>query len=93
MAYYIVHKRNPYFKNGTIIELFEDGFQECVMEESGNRLTCVGNTGLMKPVDPMLPYCIKMLRAGFDDPKLRRKENKFIDPSSDFDADKALAEL
>lgn len=88
----MVHKRNPYFKNGTIIELFSDGFQECVMETVANRMRCVGNTGLVKPESEVLPYCIKMLRVGFDDPKLRRKSGKFIDPDRDFDADEVLHE-
>ena len=93
MSYYIVNKKNPYFKQGAIIELFSDGFQECIMEMTDNRLTCVGNTGLLKPEPPVMPYCIKMLRKGFDDPKLRRKSGKFINPDRDFDADKAMAEL
>ena len=76
MAYYIVHKANPYFKNGTIIELFDDGFQECIMEQKDNVLTCVGNTGLVIPELDVFPYCILMLRKGFDDPKLRRKSGQ-----------------
>lgn len=76
MAYYMVHKRNPYFKNGTIIELFDDGFQECIMETENNRMRCVGNTGLIKPELEVFPFCILMLRAGFDDPKLRRKSGQ-----------------
>ena len=77
MAFYMVHKRNPYFKNGTIIELFEDGFQEAVMEERDNRLTCVGNTGLIKPEREVKPYCIKMLRVGFDKPGLRTRKTEY----------------
>jgi hypothetical protein len=86
MAYYIVHKRNPFFKNGTIIELLEDGFQACEMVERDNRLTCVGNVGLIYPEREVFPYCIKMLRKGFDDPKLRRKSGRgTITPNIDPD--------
>jgi hypothetical protein len=85
MAYYIVHKANPYFKNGVIIELFEDGFQECEMVEEAGRLRCVGNKGLIYPEREVFPYCIKMLRRGFDDPKLRRKSGKPSLPDIDWD--------
>lgn len=77
MSLYIVHKRNPYFKNGTIIELFEDGFQECIMSDrrTGNQ-TAVSHKGLILPEEDVMPYCIKMLNRGFDDPKLRRRSGK-----------------
>lgn len=90
MSYYMVHKHNPYFKNGTIIELFEDGFQECVMRQVGNRLQCVGNTGLLKPEAPVLPFCIKMLKKGFDDPKLRKKSGQAQNMDRDFDLEREM---
>lgn len=80
MAFYVVHKANPFFKNGAIIELFEDGFQECVVDATG-RIT--GNTGLLMPEQEVLPFCVKMLRRGYDDPKLRKKSGK----PRNFDAD------
>jgi hypothetical protein len=76
MSYYIVHKRNPYFKQGTVIELFEDGFQECIMVTENHRMRCVGNKGLIIPERDVFPYCILMLRKGFDDPKLRYKSGR-----------------
>lgn len=90
MAYYMVHKRNPYFKQGAIIELFEDGFQECEMVTENHRMRCVGNTGVMVPELPVLPFCIKMLRKGFDDPKLRRKNARFVDLDRDFDLEEVM---
>lgn len=93
MAQYIVHKRNPYFKNGAIIELFEDGFQECEMVQRGHRLECIGHKGLVKPEAPVLPFCIKMLRRGFDDPKLRRKSGQAQDTHRDFDFERETALL
>jgi len=93
MSQYIVNKANPYFKNGAIIELFEDGFQECVMEQVGHRLSCIGHTGLVKPEPAVLPFCIKMLRRGFDDPKLRRKSGQAQDPHRDFDFERETAQL
>ena len=91
MSYYIVHKRNPYFKQGVQIELFTDGFQECVMEQVGHRTRCVGVTGLVKPEAKVMPYCIKLLRRGFDDPKLRKKSGRFQDTDRDFDFERELA--
>lgn len=73
MAFYMVHKRNPYFKPGTMIELFEHGFQECIVEKEGHRVKVVGNKGLVMPEREVKPYCIKILRKGFDKPGLRRK--------------------
>ena len=93
MSYYIVHKANPYFKNSTIIELFEDGFQECVMEQVGHHQRCVGVTGLVKPEIKVMPYCIKMLRRGFDDPKLRKKSGRNQDTDRDFDFEREMANL
>lgn len=90
MSYYMVHKPNPYFKNGTIIELFEDGFQECIMKQVGNNLQCVGNTGLLKPEPSVMPFCIKMLKRGFDDPKLRRKSGRNQNTDRDFDLEREL---
>ena len=77
MALYIVHKANPYFKSGVVIELLEDGFQECVLRknEEGN-LYPVTHTGLILPEEDIIPFCIKMLNRGFDDPKLRRKSGR-----------------
>lgn len=93
MSLYIVHKPNPYFKNGAIIELFEDGFQECEMVTQNNRMRCVGHTGLIKPEPSVIPFCIKMLRKGFDDPKLRRKSGRIQDPHRDFDFERESASL
>lgn len=77
MALYMVHKRNPYFKNGTIIELFEDGFQECVMCERRTGMQYAKtHKGLILPEEDIMPFCIKMLDRGFDDPKLRRRSGK-----------------
>lgn len=73
MALYIIHKRNPYFKLNTIIELFEDGFQKAKVTESGH---VVGHEGLILPEQDVLPFCIKMLNKGFDDPKLRQKSGR-----------------
>lgn len=78
MALYIVHKRNPYFRNGVVIELLEDGFQECVLRmnaETGH-LDPVTHTGLIYAEEMIMPFCMKMLNRGLDDPKLRRKAGK-----------------
>lgn len=88
MSRYIVHKANPYFKNGAIIELFEDGFQECVVDSTGN---VVGNKGLLMPEREVFPYCIKMLSKGFDDPKLRRKSGTPGDIFDDVDWDRVVS--
>jgi hypothetical protein len=77
MAFYIVHKANPYFKNGTIIELFEHGFQEVVMEQVGNRLQAVDNVGLVHLERLVKPFCIKMLKNGFDKPGLRTRKTEY----------------
>lgn len=73
MSLYIVHKANPYFPNGAIIELYEDGFQECVVDATGK---VVGNKGLFMPERAVFPYCMKMLSKGLDKPALRRKSGK-----------------
>ena len=73
MAFYMVHKKNPYFKQGTMIELFTDGFQECVTEVVDNRVKVVGNKGLFMPEREVKPYCMKILKRGLDKPSLRRK--------------------
>jgi len=78
MALYIIHKRNPYFKPGVVIELLEDGFQECILKENketGN-LDPITHTGLIHAEELIMPFCMKMLSWGFDDPKLRRKVGK-----------------
>ncbi len=93
MSLYIVNKRNPFFKNGTVIELFEDGFQECEMGVEDNRMSCKGHTGLIKPEREVKPYCIRILRRGFDDPKLRRKSGKVLDTYRDFDFERESALL
>jgi hypothetical protein len=74
MSLYIVHKRNPYFKPGTIIELFTDGFQEAITERVNHRLSVTGNKGLFYPQREVMPYCVRLLKRGFDKPGLRRKE-------------------
>ena len=90
MSIYMVHKKNPYFKNGAIIKLFEDGFQECVMKQVGHRLQCTGYTGLFKPEPAVKPFCIKMLSRGFDDPKLRQKTLQDTHRDFDFERESAL---
>lgn len=72
MSLFIVHKRNPYFKNGAILELFEDGFQEAVVEERDHRLHVIKNVGLIIPERDVKPYCMQILRRGLDKPALRR---------------------
>lgn len=83
MAYYMIHKRNPYFRNGAIIELFEHGFQEAVMVTEGHRLRCTGNIGLVYPEALLKSFCIKMLRKGFDKPGLRTKKSLSYGPKTD----------
>ena len=73
MSLYIVHRRNPYFKTGTVLDLFEDGFQECILNAAGK---VFGNRGLLHNEEQMMPFCMKMLSKGFDDPKLRRKSGR-----------------
>ncbi len=78
MALYIIHKRNPYFKPGVVIELLEDGFQECVLKENleTGHLDPVTHEGLIHAEELIMPFCMKMLNWGLDDPKLRRKAGK-----------------
>lgn len=83
MAYYMIHKRNPYFKNGAIIELFEHGFQEAAMVEENGRLRCTGNKGLVHLESIIKPFCIKMLKSGFDKPGLRSKKSLSYGPRDD----------
>lgn len=78
MALYIVHKRNPYYENGVVIELLEHGFQECILrlnEVTGN-LDPVNHKGLVHAEEMIMPFCMKMLNRGLDDPKLRQKAGK-----------------
>jgi len=78
MAYYMVHKRNPYFRTGTQIELFTHGFEACLTEVKNNIVTVIGNTGFIYPEADVKPYCIKMLRKGFDKPGLRTEKSSVV---------------
>lgn len=73
MSLYIIHKANPYYKNGTILKLLTDGFQVAKLNSQGQY---IGTEGLIMPEELVIPFCIKMLNRGFDDPKLRRKSGK-----------------
>ena len=86
MALYIVHKANPYFPNGAIIELFEDGFQRAKVDSNGQ---VIGNEGLIIPENDVLPFCMKMLKRGLDKPELRK--SRFM-TDGDFDWERADAE-
>lgn len=83
MAFYVIHKCNPYFKNGAIVELFEHGFQEAVMVQEGSRLKCTGNKGILHLESVIKPFCIKMLSKGFDKPGLRTKKSLSYGPKTD----------
>jgi len=78
MALYIVSKANPYFRNGEILELLEDGFQRCVLVKNPltGREEPRNHEGLIMPEEDIMPFVIKMLNKGFDDPKLRRKSGR-----------------
>lgn len=77
MAFYMVHKRNPYFKNGVMIELFEHGFQECVVEKIDNHTKVIGNKGLVHLERSVKPFCIKILKSGLDKPGLRTRKTEY----------------
>lgn len=81
MALYIVHKKNPYFPNGTVIELFEHGFQKAKVTAEGK---VVGNEGLVHLESAVKPYCMKMLNRGLDKPELRTRKSAPVQ-SNDFD--------
>lgn len=76
MAYYMVHKRNPYFPCGTVLELFTDGFQEAVFTMVGHRMRCTGNKGIIMPEIKVKPFCMKMLRKGLDKVSLRTSKSR-----------------
>lgn len=77
MAFYMVHKRNPYFPNGCMIELFTHGFQKCKVIKVGNRTKVVGNEGLVHLERVVKPFCIKILNKGFDKPGLRTRKTEY----------------
>lgn len=67
MPLYVVRKRNPYYKVGTFLQLFDDGFQEAVMEKAdGNRLRVHMNRGIVMPEEVMAPFVMQVLRRGLD---------------------------
>lgn len=73
-AKYIVHKANPYFKNGLILELFTDGFMEAVLDSTGK---LIGNRGLMLPEIKVKPFVMRMLTKGLDKPGLRTRKTEY----------------
>lgn len=67
MALYIVHRKNPYFKNNTILEDGDDGYvQQVRTHTKGGRMAPGGYHGIMIPVNEMRPYMIRMMEKGFD---------------------------
>lgn len=79
MSLYIVHKKNPFFANGLTIELFTQGFQECILEDipGTHRTKVIGTTGLFMPEREVKPYCMKLLNRGLDKPMLRTRRTEY----------------
>jgi hypothetical protein len=80
MSLYIVAKANPYLAGGTVLELLDDGFQKVKLDSKGK---VVGHEGLVFLEEMLMPFCIRMLNKGFDDPKLRRKSGRGYTGQSD----------
>ncbi len=65
MAFHIVIRGNRW-KPGTIFEEFDDGVQECQMEQEGSRLGVRKHVGFIMPYSEIEPYVMRMNRRGLD---------------------------
>lgn len=66
MALYVVVRRNKYFRPGTFLELFEDGFQKVRFKTEGHRLHILGHEGIVLPESELRPFVMKVLKRGLD---------------------------
>jgi hypothetical protein len=66
MSLFIVHKRNPFFRPGTWVELFDEGFQKAVVQQQGNRAEVLRNEGIVIPAESLRPYVIRVQKRGLD---------------------------
>ncbi len=66
MALFVVVKPNPYFKLRTFVEEFDDGVQEAVMYQDGNRASAVNHKGLIFPMHQVRPFLMRVQSRGLD---------------------------
>lgn len=62
----VVRKRNPYWRVGTYVEIFDDGVQKVRTEQQGNRLRVLGGEGIILEQKLVEPFISRVLSKGFD---------------------------
>lgn len=66
MSLYAVVKRNPFVKLNAYYEKFDEGWQQAVVEQVGNRINVIGNKGFMLPDKMVKPFVMRILTRGLD---------------------------
>jgi hypothetical protein len=74
MLYKVWRKNDGGFKLGDIYRKFDDGFEKVVMEWENGRGSIVGYTGLVIPLETLMPYVIRIQKGGVDERALRERQ-------------------
>jgi len=81
---YIVHKKNPFVKQGKFVRWFQEGYEECVVESPKGKLKIIGYTGLVIAHSDLDPFITAIKRRGLDRGAARQDRRRTMEKMSTY---------